>query len=446
MVLDKLGSNLRNVLNKITNSMFVDEKLINEIVKEIQRALLQSDVNVHLVLKLTKIIKDRALKEQMSGLNKKETLIKIVYEELVKFLGEEKKEIVFDSKPTKIMLVGLFGSGKTTTAGKLAKYYSKRGKKIALVGLDVWRPAAMDQLKQNAENVKVDYYIDKDEKDPVKIWSRFKEQESKYDLIIIDTAGRDALSDELIEEIEQVTEAVSPQEKLLVISADIGQTANVQAKQFHDSCGITGVIITKMEGTAKGGGALTACAVTGSPIKFIGVGEKMDDLETFNPQGFVSRLLGMGDIGALLEKAQEAIDEEDAMDLSKKLLKGEFNLIDLYSQMKTMNKMGSFSKIMEMIPGMSKLKIPKELLEGQQDKMESWRFIMDSCTKDELENPDIFNSSRVERVANGSGRDIQEVRDLLKHYKKSKKMIKQFGGSEKKMQQMMKKLGGMPGI
>ncbi|MBW2997921.1 signal recognition particle receptor subunit alpha, partial [Candidatus Woesearchaeota archaeon] len=330
MVLDKLSNNLKNVLSKISNSMFVDEKLINEIVKEIQRALLQSDVNVKLVLTLTKKIKERALKENPPGLDKKEALIKIVYEELVTFLGEERKDINLEEKPTKIMMVGLFGSGKTTTSGKLAKYYSKRGKKVCMVGLDVWRPAAMKQLKQNAETVKVDYHIDLEEKDPVKIWNSFKDKEKDYDLVIVDTAGRDALSEDLIEEIELVTKAVAPQEKLLILSADIGQTAEKQASQFHESCGITGIIVTKMEGTAKGGGALTACAVTDAPIKFIGIGEKMDDIEIFNPQGFVSRILGMGDIEALLEKAQEAVSEEDAQDLTKKLMKGEFNLIDLY--------------------------------------------------------------------------------------------------------------------
>ncbi|MBW3019692.1 signal recognition particle protein Srp54 [Candidatus Woesearchaeota archaeon] len=446
MVLDKLSNNLKNVLSKISNSMFVDEKLINEIVKEIQRALLQSDVNVKLVLTLTKKIKERALKENPPGLDKKEALIKIVYEELVNFLGEERKDLNLNEKPSKVMMVGLFGSGKTTTSGKLAKYFSKRGKKVCLVGLDVWRPAAMKQLKQNAEAVKVDYYIDEKEKDPVKIWNSFKEKEKNYDLIIIDTAGRDALSEDLIEEIELVTKTVEPQEKLLILSADIGQTAEKQASQFHESCGITGIIVTKMEGTAKGGGALTACAVTEAPIKFIGVGEKMDDLEVFNPQGFVSRILGMGDIEALLEKAQEAVNEEDAQDLTKKLMKGEFNLIDLYEQMKMMNKMGSMSKLMSMIPGMSSLKMPKEVLDVQEDKMKKWKYIMDSCTKEELEDPDkVISSERIERIAKGSGADVSDVRELLKHYKKSKKFIKQFGGSEKKMQGMMKKMQKMGG-
>jgi signal recognition particle subunit SRP54 len=345
------------------------------------------------------------------------------------------------------MLVGLFGSGKTTTAGKLAKYYSKRGKKICMVGLDVWRPAAMKQLEQNAKLAKVDYHIDIKEKDPVKIWNSFKDKEKNYDLIIVDTAGRDALSDELIEEIELITKTVEATEKLLIISGDIGQTAEKQASQFHKSCGITGIIVTKMEGTAKGGGALTACAVTEAPIKFLGVGEKQDDLETFNPEGFVSRLLGMGDIEALLEKAQEAMNEEDAQDLGKKLMKGEFNLIDLYEQMKAMSKMGSMSKIMSMIPGMGSMKMPKEVLDVQEGKMEKWKHVMDSCTKEELEDPEkVMTADRISRIAKGCGLEETDVRDLLKHYKKSKKFIKGFGGSEKKMQQMMKNMGGMPGM
>ncbi len=443
MVLEKLGSSLKETLSKITKAIFVDEKLINEIVKEIQKALLQSDVNVKLVLELTKEIKKRALKDDSPGLNKKEALVKIVYEELVKFLGEEKKELDIKEKPTKIMLVGLFGSGKTTSAGKLAKYYKKRSKKVCVVGLDVWRPAAMDQLEQVAKSAQVDSFVNKKEKNPLKIWKSIEKEIKEYDIVIVDTAGRDALSKDLIKEIEGITKAVQPKEKLLIISADIGQTAQKQAEQFHESCGITGVIITKMEGTAKGGGALTACSVTKAPIKFIGVGEKVDDLEIFNPSGFVSRLLGMGDIEALMEKAKDAIDEEEAQDLGKKLLKGEFNLIDLYEQMKAMKKMGPMSKVMEMIPGMSQIKMPKEALQVQEGKLKKWRFIMDSCTKEELEEPDkVISGDRVERIAKGSGTSTHEVRELLKQYKQSKKLMKNMGGSEKKMQSMMKKLQG----
>ena len=448
MVLDKLGSSLRSALDTVKNAMFVDEKLIDIVVREIQRALLQSDVNVKLVLELSKKIKQRILKEELPGLDKREALIKVVYEELVTFLGEEKTEISFESKPTTIMMLGLFGNGKTTTSGKLAKYYSKRSKKVLLVGLDVWRPAAMDQLEQMAQRAKVDVIIDKEEKDPLKIWQKAQEVKDKYDLIIVDTAGRDALNDELIQEIEAITSAVNPQEKLLVIAADMGQTAHAQAEQFEKSCGVTGVVVTKMEGTAKGGGALSACAITNAPIKFMGVGEKIDDLETFNPKGFVSRLLGMGDIEALLEKAQVAMNEDDAKDLSKKLMKGQFSLRDLYDQMSAMKSMGSLGKIMEMVPGMSQLKIPKEALKGQEQKLEKWKYIMDSCTNQELEFPDeTMNNQRIQRIAKGSGTTENNVKELLKHYKQSKKMVKMMGGSEKKMEKMMQKMqkgGGMP--
>ncbi len=446
MVLDKLGNSLKGTLQKIAKSMFVDEKLINELVKDIQRALLQSDVNVQLVFSLTKSIKERAMKEkEPAGLSKKEQLINIVYEELVSFLGGEKSEIkLSQKKPTKIMLVGLFGSGKTTTAGKLALYYTKRGFKAAIVGLDVHRPAAMDQVKQIAEQVKVPGFINKEEKDPVKIWNHYSSDFSKYDILIIDTAGRDALSEGLIEEIEKINSVIKPHEKMLVLSADIGQAAQKQAEQFHKSCQITGIITTKMDGTAKAGGALTACAITDAPIKFIGVGEKPVDIEPFNPKGFVSRLLGMGDIEALLDKAKGAIKEDEAKDLGKKLLKGEFSLIDLYEQMQAMKKMGPLSKIVEMVPGFSQIKMPKELLEGQEEKLKVWRFVMDSCTKEELEEPDILNTQRIDRIAKGSGASASDVRELLKQYKTGKKMMKMMKGKDP--QKMMKKMGNMKGF
>ncbi|MGM5488607.1 MAG: signal recognition particle protein Srp54 [Nanobdellota archaeon] len=438
MVLDKLSSSLQNTLKKIASSVFVDERLINELAKEIQRSLLQADVNVKLVLDLTRRIKERALKEELpSGLSKKEQLINIVYEELVKFLGSEKADLNLATKPAKVMLVGLFGSGKTTTTGKLARYYKKRGMKVAAVGLDVHRPAAMDQLRQIAEQLEIPYYIDKEEKDPKKIWAQVKQD--KYDLLIIDTAGRDALSDDLITEIESLNETIQPQEKVLVISADIGQAAQRQAEQFHSSVGITGVITTKMDGTAKAGGALTACAITQAPIKFIGVGEKPDDLEPFNPKGFVSRLLGMGDLEALLEKARGAIDEDEAKDLGKRFLKGDFSLIDLYEQMQAMKKMGPLKKVVEMIPGFSQANVPQDMLEGQDEKLEVWRHIMDSCTQEELENPEILDMSRVERISRGSGTKPSDVRELVKQYKSGKKMMKMMKGKDP--QKMMKKMG-----
>ena len=440
MVLEKLGENLKNTLSKIASSVFVNEKLINELIKDIQRALLQADVNVQLVFDLTKKIKERALKEEPpGGLTKKEYLIKVVYEELTNFLGKEAHKIELTKKPFKIMLVGLFGSGKTTTSGKLARYFTKRGFKVALLGLDVHRPAAMDQLEQISKQVSVPVFLKKGEKDPIKIYNEFKEEYKKYDLIIIDTAGRDALSADLIEEIEKVNKTAEADERLLVISADIGQAAQKQAEQFHKSCNITGVIATKMDGTAKAGGALSACSVTDAPIKFIGVGETPSDLELFNPPGFVSRLLGMGDIEALLDKAKEAMSEEEAADMGKKFMSGKFNLIDLYEQMAAMRKMGPLNKVVEMIPGFSQLKLPKDALQVQEGKLEKWKIVMQSMTKQELEDPEIISTTRIDRIAAGSGCSAKDIRELIKQYRQSKKMVKMMKGSGD-VNKMMKKM------
>lgn len=444
MVLDKLSDLLKNTLKKITKATFVDEKLINELVKDIQRALLQSDVNVQMVLDLTKKIKERALKEtEANTLSKKEQIVKIVYDELVEFLGGAGSKINIKKKPFRIMLVGLFGSGKTTLAGKLGNFYKKRGHKVAVIQTDTWRPAAYDQLKQLAAKSKVSFFGEKKEKNPVKIYKKFKKDLDKYDIVIVDSAGRDALSNELIKELNGLNKEVKANENLLVISADIGQAAETQAKAFHDTCGVTGVVITKLDGTAKGGGALIACSVTGANVKFIGIGEKIGDIEEFKPEGFVGRMLGMGDLEALLEKASEVMSQDKAEDLGKRFLKGDYNLIDLYEQMSAMKKMGSLSKIMEMVPSLGKLKIPKDALEVQEGNLEKWKFAMNSMTKSELEDPEILDGQRVERIAKGSGLKVSDVRSLLKQYKQSKKMVKMMkGGSEKNMNKMMQKLGG----
>lgn len=459
MVLEKLGDSLKGTLGKIKNALFVDEKLVNELVKEIQKALLQSDVNVKLVFELTKKIKERALKEEVPGaLSKKEWLVNIVYEELTFFLGKEELKINIEEakkkkskESMKIMLVGLFGNGKTTTAGKLAHYFQKRGHTAALLSTDTWRPAAFEQLKQLGKRMNIPVYGNPEEKDPVKIYKQFEPELNKVDIAIIDTAGRDALNNELINELDQINKTVHADHSWLVIAADVGQAAEKQARTFHETCNVDGVIITKMDGTAKGGGALIACSITGAKVAFLGVGEKINELEKFKPKNFVGRLLGMGDLEALLEKVQGAISEEDAQDLGKKFLKGEFSLLDLYEQMTAMRKMGPLSKVMEMIPGMGQLKLPKDMLKVQEGKLVKWKYIMDSCTQEELEDPTIISSSRIDRIAKGSGTNPKELRELLKQHKQSKKMVKMMkgmgGGSQKGMERMMKKMqqgGGMP--
>ncbi|MFW5746143.1 MAG: signal recognition particle receptor subunit alpha [Nanoarchaeota archaeon] len=453
MVLDKLGQSLKDTLKKISSSLFVDEKLVNELVRDLQRALLQADVNVKLVFNLTNAIKTRFKDEETpGGISQRDHLVHILYEELARFLGGDAKPIDTNAAhPYTIMLVGLFGNGKTTTAGKLAKYYQKRGKKLALLSTDTWRPAAFEQLKQLGAKVGVDVYGDPEVKDPVEIYKTFEDDLAAYDMVIVDTAGRDALNDELVQEISDLRKAVDAQSVFLVMSADIGQAAQRQAETFHETCNVTGVIITKMDGTAKGGAALAACSVTGAPVRFIGVGEKIDDFEEFRPKNFVGRLLGMGDLDALLEKTQDAFNDEEVMDLSKRLLKGEFTLIDLYEQMKAIKKMGPISKVMELVPGFSNMQIPKEALSAQEEKMKVWRYVMDSCTKRELEEPSTISGGRISRIAQGSGTSEQDVRDLVKQHRQAKKMMKAMkgmsgGGDEKKMQKMMKRMGGMKGL
>ncbi|SRR3989338_6255669 len=446
MVLEKLSESLKATLSRVARAMFVDERLIDDLVRDLQRALLHADVNVKLVFQLSKNIKERGLKEAPpAGLTQKEYLVKIVYEELVKLLGGEGRKIEITKKPFKILLVGLLGSGKTTTAAKLAKHFTKRGLKVATLGLDVHRPAAMDQLEQLCKQINIPYFIDKNEKNPIKIYKTFEKELNNYDLVLIDTAGRHALDADLIKELETLDQLIHPEERILVISADIGQAAQHQAASFHEACQITGVIATKMDGTAKAGGALSACSASQSAMLFLGVGEKADDLEPFNPQGFVSRLLGMGDLELLLEKAKEAVSEEQAQDLGKKLLKGDFNFLDLYEQMEAMTKMGPLSKIAELLPGFGNAKIPKEMLDVQQEKLKKWKHILQSCTKNELENPDLLDGSRVERIAKGSGTSVQEVRELLKQYRQSKKLMKMMKGNDP--EKLMKKLQGkIPGL
>ena len=438
-MLDSLGESLRNTLRKISKAGYVDESLIKEVVRDIQRALLKADVEVHLALKLSKNVERRAMEEKPpSGMSHRDFLIKIIYEELVAILGKEKEVAL---KPQKIMLVGLYGQGKTTTAGKLAKYFHKKGLSVALVACDVHRPAAYEQLKQIGEQINVPVFGIPGEKDARRIASEAMRKIREAQVKIFDTSGRHALEDDLIEEIKDLKEIIQPDEIFLVMDATIGQQAGKQAKAFHDAVGITGVIITKMDGSAKGGGALSAVAATGAPVVFIGTGEHLDDLEHFNPTRFISRLLGMGDLETLLETAKELeMDEERAEKVMEKMMSGKFNLKDMYEIWEQMAKPGLLQKILYSIPFFKMGDIDKNMVEESEDKLKRYRIIMDSMTYEELENPEIIKASRIRRIARGSGKSEQEVRALLKEYHRMRKAMKQMRGNRKLMRALRRQM------
>ena len=424
-MLDKLGENLNKALNKLKTAAFVDKKLIKEVIKDIQRALIQADVNVKLVLKMSKEIERRALEEKTpKGLSKKEHIIKIVYEELVKLLGEEEKKLELNPKKQNvILLVGIQGSGKTTTAAKLARYIQKRGLRPALIAADTYRPAAYEQLKQLAEKIHVPIYGDETRtKSPVDIVKEGMEKFKKADVLIIDTAGRHKEEKGLLEEMKQIKEITNPDEIILVIDGTIGQQAGIQAKAFKEAVGEIGsIIVTKLDGSAKGGGALSAVAETKAPIKFIGIGEGIDDLEPFDPKKFISRLLGMGDLDSLLEKAEDIVDEktEESIDA---IMRGKFTLNELMTQLEAIENMGSMKKILSMIPGFGGA-MPKELSHLTEAKIKKYKVIISSMTKEERENPKIIKASRIRRIARGSGTTENDVREVLRYYETTKNAI-----------------------
>lgn len=457
MVLDNLGSSLKSTLSKVKNTITVDRALVEEVVKEIQKALLSADVNVRLVLDLTKNIRKRAIEEDNEQLTKKEHLITIIYEELSNFLGAGEEFELKDDTQNKILLVGLYGQGKTTTAGKLGLYFKNRGKKVALISTDTWRPAAYEQLRVLGEQIELRVFGDPQVKNPNEIYQKFEQELATYDVVIIDSAGRDSLNEELVEEIGSLKEKVNPTDTFFVLGADVGQTAQKQAEMFKEQVDITGVVITKMDGTGKGGGALSACSVAEAPVRFIGIGEKVEDFERFNSERFVSELLGMGDIESLLEKAKLAIDEQSAQKIQERMMSGQFDLDDLAMQLKTMNKMGSFSKMLNLIPGMGNLNIDKSQMQVQESKMKKWNYAMSSMTRYERKNPSELNVSRIKRISQGSAVDISEIRELLKHFKQTKKMMGMFSNPDalgdlegmdegsmqdpQAMMKMMKKMG-----
>ena len=448
-MLEKLGNAIKKATDKISNAIFLDKSLVDGIVRELQRALIEADVNIQLVKQISDKIKKAAFDEKIKGIEKKEHLIKLLHTELTAILGE-KKELTLLDKQNRIMLLGLYAAGKTTTISKLANYYQKRGKKTAIIGLDVHRPAAKEQLLQLGKENNLTIFVDLEESDPVKTWKKYKKELAKYDLVLIDTAGRHNLDKDLVKEITILGKAIKPTETILVMQADIGQTAKVQAQEFKDAAEVTGVIVTRMDSTAKAGGALTACAETKAPVYFITTGEKVNDIEEFNPETFLSRMLGMGDLDALLAKVQSVTDEKKQKKIQKNIEEGKLSLEDVIEQVKSMNQLGGFGKLKSMIPGMSNANIPDEALGAQEEKIKKWEHIIKSMTPEEKENPEILkkDTSRIKRVATGAGVNGSDVRSLLKQYDMLQSMVKDSAGMDmsqgmnpKQMQKMMKKFG-----
>ncbi|HTY43854.1 MAG TPA: signal recognition particle receptor subunit alpha, partial [Patescibacteria group bacterium] len=452
-MLEKLGQVLRKATDKIANAIFLDKNLVDSIIRDLQRALIEADVNVSLVKELSEKIKKSAFDERIKGVDKKEHIIKILHDELVKILGEY-KQLKLEKGQNRIMLLGLYGAGKTTTIAKLGNYFAKRGNKVALLGLDTHRPAAQEQLQQLAEKNNL-HYLGSSEKNPLKIWKTYEKKLKDYNLVLVDTAGRHSLDKELVDEIKSLNKEIKPTETILIMPADIGQAAKKQAQEFKDAVNISGIIITRMDSTAKGGGALTACAELSSnsnvAVYFITTGEKINDIEEFNPKSFLSRLLGMGDLDTLVEKIKSVTHEDEQKKIQKRLEEGKLRLEDVIEQVKSMNNLGGFEKIKSMIPGFENVKdkIPENALENQSEKIAKWEHIIKSMTEEEKENPELLEkqTSRIARIAQGAGVHTSDVRSLLKQYKMLNEMIKggmsdmdmSKGLSQKQMMKMAKK-------
>lgn len=424
MALERFGSSIYDALRKVFRAPVVDEATVKELVRDLQRALLQGDVNVQLVLSISKSIEERALKEKVPpGVSRREHVIKVVYEELTRFLGEKAVPLkVEPGKRTVLMMVGIQGSGKTTNTAKIARYFQKRGLKVGLVCVDTYRPGAFAQLQQLAQKINVPIYGEPNGKNPIDIAKRGLQAFNDKDVVIIDTAGRHKEEKGLIDEMKQLEKAIRPNEVILVIDGTIGQQATIQAKAFHEATPIGSIFVTKLDGSARGGGALSAVAATGAPIKFISTGEKIDDIEPFVPSRFVGRLLGMGDLQSLIEKVREAEVQVPEKKM-KAILSGKFTLNDMYEQFEAMKGMGSFRRLLKLIPGFS-YNIPENMMDTAEDRLKKWRVIMQSMTPQERQEPKILNSSRVHRVARGSGTSDKEVKELLNQYNLMKKMMK----------------------
>ena len=429
MAFESLSERFQKIIKKIRGQARLTESNMDEMLKEVRIALLEADVNFKVVKQFIAKVKEKALGEEVYlKLNPSQMVVKIVHDELEELLGSEKSEINYQkSRPTVMMLVGLQGSGKTTSAGKLAYLMKKKlGKKVLLAAGDVYRPAAIDQLKQIGGQLGVEVFSLGNDVSPVEIAKKAKEKafNEHYDVLILDTAGRLAIDEILMQELNDINDAISPDEILLLVDAMSGQDAINVANTFHARLPLTGIIMSKLDGDARGGSALSIKYLTGIPIKFAGVGEKLTDLDIFHPDRIADRILGMGDVMSLVEKVQEEIDEKEAKKDINKFMSGSFTLDDMVTQLKRVQKLGSLGGLLKMIPGMPKLS--DEQKEFAEKEMRNMEVIVSSMTKEEREHPEILKASRKARIAKGSGKNNADINRVLKKYEQTKEMMKQM--------------------
>tara|TARA_B100001750_G_scaffold51459_1_gene39147 strand:- start:1203 stop:2528 length:1326 start_codon:yes stop_codon:yes gene_type:complete len=439
-MLDNLKSSLRAAIKKIVNSSGIDEELIKELSKDIQRSLLQSDVNVKMVFEITKNIENRSLNESPPpGLSRKDHIVKILYDELAKLLGNETEFHFQSGKVNKVLMLGIQGSGKTTVTSKLAKFLTKQGYRVAVIGADTFRPGALTQLKTMCEKSDVEVYGENSNENPSEIVKNGLKhfQKTNLDIILIDTAGRHKQEKDLLDEMKQINKTADPDLALLVIDGTIGQQCFAQAEAFHKTVPVGGIIITKLDSSAKGGGALAASAATGAQVMYIGTGERIDDLEVFSPTRFVGRLLGMGDIQAVLDLAKRLENEADDVRM-KRISSGKMNMEDFYFQLEEVTKVGSFQGLLDTMPGLSGM-VKEDQIEKMEERVDKWRYIIQSMNEGEKKDPDLLNASRIKRIARGSGWPEHEVKELVKNYKNSKNIMKASKGRQ--MQGFLRKMG-----
>ena len=443
-MLENLGNRFQDIFKKIRGHGRLSESNIKDALREVKMSLLEADVNYKVVKDFTNKISEKAIgTEVIRGVNPAQQFIKLVNDELIELLGGTSSKLTKGLRnPTIIMLAGLQGAGKTTFAAKLAKFLKKQNQKLLLVGVDVYRPAAMKQLQVLGQQIGVDVYSEENSKDVVGIATRAieKAKEINATYMIVDTAGRLHVDETLMEELKELKKAIKPQEILLVVDAMIGQDAVNLAESFNNALSVDGVILTKLDGDTRGGAALSIKAVVGKPIKFIGVGEKLNDIEIFHPDRLVSRILGMGDVVSLVEKAQEVIDENEAKSLEEKIKSQKFDLNDFLKQLQTIKKLGSLGGILKLIPGMPKI----DDLAPAEKEMKKVEAIIQSMTKEERKKPDILKASRKIRIAKGSGTDVSDVNKLLKQFEQMKSMMKMFSSGKMPNMGAMGKGGKFP--